>query len=298
MGSSLKKIVKPLTAIATGGASLLPKRLLLGSNGKSSNPYDAPNMDFLRSESPTVDYSALKSSPDLMRGFRTYKDYYNPSAGVADSRFNQYATAIGAPSSTDQVRGELQRDQLTQRLGDIERDTRGRFGQGIYDYFGRGLFDPTSGGDSTVARTGLAQLAAEGGRTAAGAQTQLGLADIERQAAREAAMRQAYGQRYTAGESQDAATRSAEMSMAGQEASRYGDLYSKNADLENQRMQAYLQGTAGNIDREMQRRYNLANIMNGQAATSASNYRPGDYGLLGKFGESFASSLGSKLGGG
>lgn len=294
MGLSLKKIVKPLTAVATGGLSLLPKGLLTGSMGKSSNPYAAPDVDFLRSESPTVDYSVLKNSPDLTQGFRTYKDYYNPSQGVADSRWNEYSTAIGAPTSVDQVRGELQRDQLTQQLNDIERDTQGRFGQGIYDYFGRGLFDPTSGGDSTVARTGLATLAAEGARTAAGARTQLGMADIERQAAREAAMQQAYGQRYAAGEQQDAAARS----MAGTDAARYSDLYTKNADLENQRTQAYLQGTASNIDREMQRRYNLANIMSGQAATSASNYRPGDYGLLGKFGESFAGSLGSKLGGG
>lgn len=270
------------------------KGLLFGSGGKPTNTYAAPNIDFLREAAPSVDYSFLRNSPDLTKGFRGSTYYYNPANDVSGQRFNTYTQAIAAPTSADQVRGELEREQLTSTLGDIEKDTQQRFGRGIYDYFNRGLFDPSSGADSSVAQLGLSNIAAEGARTAANARTTLGLADIERQAAREAALREAYGQRYSAGESQDAATRG----YAANDAARYSDLYSQGANLASNRELAYAQGLSSNIDREMQRKIALANALNGQASASANATQPGNYGLFGTFANSYASGLGKKLSGG
>jgi hypothetical protein len=232
--SLLKKIAKPLF----GGS-------------KSYNTYQAPDIDFLREAAPSVNY-------DFLRAPRT----------ESQNRFDQWIGNINAPSSVDAVRDELSNERLNSTVDSIYRDTRDKFGKDLMASFGRGIFDPSTGADSDIARNSMAQIAASGARTAADARTTMGLGEIERLAGREKDARDAYGSFY--------GTESA-------------------ADLS--REGAYASGLAGNADREADRRKALANALLGIASGQSSGaQRTEDPGLLRMFSNEFVKSGGQTLG--
>jgi hypothetical protein len=169
MGFSLKSVGKKL-----GG-------MLFGSNGSTGG---TPDIGYLRS-GPNP-YEFLMSS--------------DPSKNISERYFNDYTANINAPSSVDAVRSGMNQEQLDLMLGNIQRDTNTKFGSDISNYFGRGLIDPGVGVSSDISGNALAQTAAEGARTAAGARLSYSLQDLERQAAKEKALRDAYQQRYGYGQ--------------------------------------------------------------------------------------------------
>lgn len=193
--------------------------------GGSKSTYTPPNIDFLRKPSERVNYDFLR----------------NPVQG-ADKNFQAYADVIGAPSSVDQVREGMNQEQLDSMVGDIFRDTRGKFGKDLMASFGRGLFDPSGGASSDIAANNSAQIAASGARTAADARLKYGLADLERQAAKEEALRGAYG-----------------------------DRYKLETQTGNQRDLAYAGGLESNVNREEERQRLLAQLLSGQASSAAAN---------------------------
>lgn len=203
-----------------GGAGVL-----FGNRGKSN--YSMPDLSFLRTPAAT-----------------TQPDFLNDYGWKSDSSFDKYANAIGAPSSVDEVRGNVYDEGYKNTLDDIERTTRGRMGTDLMKSFSRGLYDPQSGADSDIARIGQAQVAAEGGRTAANAATTLAGQKLDLQKAKEQALWQALGQGYT------------------------GDL-----STENQMRGLRAQIEQGNTAAENARRIALANAMNGQASDYARYYQ-------------------------
>jgi hypothetical protein len=261
------KVKRILGDVASGGLNEIgrnpsAKNFLLGT-GKETNPYNAPNIDFLRDPTTPVDYSGLKNPVS--------SDFGAP----AKSYFNSYIGAINAPSSVDAVRSGMNTEQMNNLISGVQRDTKQKFGSELSDYFGRGLIEPGVGASSDIASNGLAQTAAEGARTAADVRLQYGLSDLERQAQREAEARNAYGMQYQYAIGADTQARG----------------------LTNQDLLAYYTGMGSNAEAENQRRIQLAQILSGQASSAASNSRPPSYGLLGKFGDAFAENLGKRAAG-
>lgn len=111
---------------------------LFGSNPSGKNPYQAPNLDFLKN--PTS----------------------NPGWNTAAPAYQDYLNQVSKPSAVD-----------ASTLSDIERTTRTNLGTNLINSFSRGLYDPQSGADSDITRIGLAQTAAAGGQQYADAATAL-----------------------------------------------------------------------------------------------------------------------------
>lgn len=271
------------------------KGLLFGTGGKTTNAYQAPNLDFLKESAPQVNYDFLKdyatSAPQSLTGnAKTYLDYLTPK--TSNEAFQSYVGNINAPSSVDAVRSEVNNQALQNTLGDINRATNQKFGSTIMEQYLRGL---TGGGAaSDIAGNALAQVAAEGGRTAADAYTKLALGNLDVQKQREDALRQAYGQQYQG-------ALSADQQAGNLAAGAAGDINQVNAtaaNLQGNYLQQYAQGLTTNASNELQRRTALANALNNQAASYASAEKPGTYGLLGTFANSYVEGLGKRLSGG
>lgn len=221
------------------------KGLLFGTGGESTNPYNAPNLDFLRQPTQNVNYDFLRDYATQAGGLagrgKSYLDYLQPTG----------------------MRQDVQNVSLQNTLGDIERDAGQRFGTDIMEKYARGLIG--GGNSSDIAANSLAQIATGAGRTASDAYTKLAQGNLD----------------YATGAARD-----------------YNQLLSQGEGRQGDFLQAYASGLGSNVDREMQRRYALANALNTQASGSANAYRPGDYGIFGTFANSYATGLGKKLSGG
>lgn len=189
--------------------------MLFGGGGKTGG---MPDIGYLRS-GPNP-YEFLMSS--------------DPTKNISERYFNDYTANINAPSSVDAVRAGMNQEQLDMMLGNIQRDTNTKFGSDISNYFGRGLIDPGVGVSSDISGNALAQTAAEGARTAAGARLSYSLADLERQAAKEKALRDAYQQRYGYGQ----ASALAYANEAADRDQQYANLLSGNYNAAQQRKNA------------------------------------------------------------
>lgn len=250
---------------------------------KDYNPYQAPNIDFLREAAPSVNYDFLRKPTNLTK---KYQDFTNTAPKVGEQRFQDFIGSINAPSSVDAVRGELNNERLNSTVDSIYRDTRDKFGKDLMSSFGRGIFDPSTGADSDIARNSVAQIAASGARTVADARTTMGLGEIERLAEREAAGRDAYGARYEAGVGEDS-----------QANDLWAGLIGKEGDIDLNRDTAYAQGITGNADREAARRKALADALLGIAGDSASAAKRDVWkGSLALGGDEFAKGFGGAFG--
>lgn len=133
---------------------------------------------------------------------KTFMDFYNPaSTAGSDQDFSSYLQSIQAPSSVDAVQKSLEQEYLQQTLDSIGRDTEGAVGGIKSDMLDRGLGD--AGRTSDIEANAIAQARAGGARTAAGARTQMGMAELARQKAREDEMKAALGQKYQTGVSRE-----------------------------------------------------------------------------------------------
>ena len=232
--------------------------LLFGSNPSGKNPYQQPNLDFLKQPAATTDYSFL-TNPDYSK---------TPGLNTATSAYDTYIKDLQAPSSTDQVRQDVNNQTLQNTLADITRTTRGNLGTDLMSSFSKGLYDPQSGADSDIARIGQAQVAAEGGRTAANAYTTLAGQNLDLEKQRETALATALGSQASSAASKD------------------------QVDA-----QLYAQGLSNNTDAENKRRIALANALTGVASASAdSANKSATPGLLQTALGNVASAAGSKYG--
>ena len=282
----------------------------LGSQGKPYDYYQQPDIDFLRQPAPSVgtDYlKQFKGYGDFYKGptgFKGYNDFYRAPTEGREAAFQSYIEAINAPSSVDEVRSGMNKEQLDLLIGDIERDTRGKFGQGLIESFGRGLFDPSTGADSDIARVTQGQIAASGGRSAAQARLGYSLADLDRLAAREAEQRQAYGQRYSTESARDTQMRDIASRAAQGDQAAYFQMQEIASRAAQGDQAAYMDlmklgatGEQTNAQLEAERRAELARLLMQGEATRVGNIRPGDYGGLGKTNDAFNQSFGQSFGG-
>lgn len=154
------------------------KGLLFGSEGPS-NAYAAPDLSYLRN--PGTQFDFLK----------------NRVNGTSSPYFNQYVNAVNAPSSVDQVYGELSNNYVNSLLRGVNQDTNTAMGTGTGGYLRRGLISPQSGGvSSDIASSGLASIASRGAQRAGDIRLQYGLADLDRLKQRENALQNAYATQY------------------------------------------------------------------------------------------------------
>ena len=169
------------------------------------NSMNPTQFDFLKEMLDPSIYAGLKN-PDLysnkMAGLagagKTFLDFYkSASTAGSDADFSSLLQSIQAPSSVDAVEKSLEQDYLQQTLDQIGRDTEGAVGGLKSDFLDRGLGN--AGRTSDIEQNAIAQARAGGARTAAGARTQLGMAELARQKAREDQEKAALGQKYQTG---------------------------------------------------------------------------------------------------
>lgn len=190
MGFSIKK---PL-----GGRNSWLRQGGIGMNaGKKdgpANPYAPPDPSSLRSFDVKNPYGqkALSGMPSASR----FADFYKSPAERSGGSFDAYRGVIDAPSSVDAVRKETEGERYQAALRDIGRATDQGAGRVVGKYLRSNLYG--DGFDSDVARVGIAQAGQQGQEAAAGAALQYRGADLDRLSAREAAQREAYGQKYSA----------------------------------------------------------------------------------------------------
>ncbi len=245
---------------------------VFGGKGSQAT-YTPPNVDFLRTGAPTVNYDFLRTPTDLTGSYKGQGDFTTAAPERGEGAFQDYLGAIKAPSSVDAVRTELGRDALESTIGQIEQDTKERFGKDLSSYFGRGLIDPGRGAGSDIASVGLAQVAASGAQTAADARTRLALGDIERLGAREEAERGAFGDYFKSAMSTDQQTRELTARAAAGDRDAYMQLVSQGADITGRDRLAYAEGMRTDADREAARRIALAQVLSGNAGAAADASR-------------------------
>jgi hypothetical protein len=227
LSKAYKKNSNILPAVMTGGLSLLGN---IGAKPGPSNPYappdpnklfdtskidflkdptrlnymkDASGFDFLRNPTkpnPLADNSDLSF---LRNPTKTFANSYTaPDRSRSDSMFNDLLSGIDAPDSVDAVRGDLDKEQLSNTLRDIDRDTAQSVGSAKMDYQDRGLSGP--GMMSDIEAIGLAQARGKGDETKANARIAQSNAELDRLKAKEEARNSALGARYQTGAAQDA----------------------------------------------------------------------------------------------
>lgn len=275
----------------------------LFGGSKQLQSYNAPNLDFLKKPAGQVDYSfllnAANQSGNLASHGVTAYDFLKPTADTSTGAWQDWIKTIGAPSSVDEVWSQINNEKLQSTLGDIERDTRGKYGTEIMSSFGRGIFDPSKGADSDIARVGMAQVAASGARTSADARLKAYEDELARLTGKEQAVQGAYGQRYTTSTGADLTREQLAAGLAGDAASGYNALLGTGAGLSADLLKAYGGGMESNVAMEEERKKALANallgVASGQSAASTKTQNPG---LLNTMLNNWASSAGQQAGSG
>lgn len=200
-----------------------------GAKDGPANPYGPPDPSGLLKVDTKNSYMDEIMKPYSMTAKPgSFYDFYKPPTSTAGDYFDKYVGSINAPSSVDAVRGEVEGDRYQQTLRDIARGTDMALGRGVKGYMERGIAG--DGNDSDITRVGLAQIAGQGQEAAARAGLDYRMADLQRLAERESALRAAYGEQYRAGVQTDSQMRD----LAARAAS--GDMQAKQAyDFENMR---------------------------------------------------------------
>lgn len=184
--------------------------------------YDMKPFDYLKDTSlyaplkDTSKYSFLKSADNGL-GDSSFLDVLkNPTAidrSKQNTAFDSLISSIDAPSSVDDVRGELDNERLGNLLTGIDIDTKGTLGGLKADYADRGLGGP--GMISDIEANALAQARGDSDRRKSDARLSLATAELDRLKAREDARRAAYASRYqteAASDTQDANTKNSMLS--------------------------------------------------------------------------------------
>ena len=185
MGFSLGSVVKAVTS---------PVSDLLNFGGKKGpqNPYSAPNLSYLLDTSKldylknpsmynfltdTSKYDFLKN-PVSAAPVKTFASTYTPPGfAKSDQLYSDLIGSTSAPSSVDQVRTELNNDQLDQTLQGIDQDTAQTVGNLKGDFLDRGLSGP--GMISDIEANALAKAYGDADKTKAAARTQVGQSTLD-----------------------------------------------------------------------------------------------------------------------
>lgn len=197
-------------------------------------------------------------------------DFLKQPAPQADYNFlKDYAGSVqggltgNAKSYLDYLQPSMNNPALTATLDEIARTNNQNLGNSVMDSYAKGLVG--DGANSDIAANALAQTNAGGQRAVAAA----------------------YG---------DAYNKNADLAAGA--ASGYNDLAKTGASLQGSALQDYASGIANNANLTMEQRKQLSDALLQNASGQSAGYHEGTTGVVGGFLNSFAGSLGKKLGGG
>lgn len=140
---------------------------------------DATPYDFLKTPSTANTYGA-----NLPSSVKTFSDTYKaPGYSKSDSLYSDLLSSTQGPSSVDQVREQLNNEQLSQLLSGVDTDTKNSIGSLKSDFADRGLGGP--GQISDIEGNALAQAYGTGDKTKAAARTALEQSSLDLQKNRE-----------------------------------------------------------------------------------------------------------------
>jgi hypothetical protein len=191
MGLRLKKLIKPKQLInGIPGAALVNKLIPHGglfnggAQGGTPNPFSPPDLESLKQPNPYVE--------NLTKNTKTYFDY-KPQT---DASFQDLVKNIGAPSSVDDVRKQVNGDLMNQLLTEIDRSTNNAAASTKLDFLDRGIGGP--GAISDIEANAVAQVRGQGADTRAKTSGTFMLDELNNLAKKEASLRDAYSSRYNA----------------------------------------------------------------------------------------------------
>lgn len=148
--------------------------------------------DFLKNPSAVAPSSSkLSAIPDALK---TFASTYQAPTGTSGLDFNDLINNINAPSSVDQVQGQLDNDRLQQLLSGVDQDTANTIGSLKSDFADRGLGGP--GMLSDIEGNSLAQAYGDANVTKANARNTEAQGELDRLKAKETAAQGAYSSRY------------------------------------------------------------------------------------------------------
>lgn len=180
-----KNVVSPATNVLTALTGI-------GGTKGPQNPYPRPDLSYLADTSkldylkdPTMYSSLLDTSgydflknPSTAAPTKTFAGTYQaPGYGKSDSMYQSLIDSTNAPSSVDDVRQQLNSDQLNQLLAGIDTDTKNTVGSLKSDFADRGLGGP--GMLSDIEANSLAQAYDDANKTKASARTTLGQSTLD-----------------------------------------------------------------------------------------------------------------------
>lgn len=221
MGFFSDVVSNPLSVVANPLSSLTTKFLSGGSKGGPPNPYSKPDLAYL-ADTSKLDYlknpgafnflkdakqfdflkqptAPNKYGANLPNNYKTVASNYNaPGREGSQAIFDQLLGTIGKPSSVDQVRSQVEGQQLQDLLDSINTDTKNSVGSLKSDFADRGLGGP--GMISDIEGNALAQAYATGDKTRAGARGEFLNKQLDRAKTQElsdqTARQNAYNTRY------------------------------------------------------------------------------------------------------
>ena len=145
--------------------------------------------------STTSSTNPLTGAGSLASNATKFSDVYKAPDNTAENdAFTAYLNSINAPSSTEQVQQDLENQDLTNTLAQIDRLTGSNVADVKMNANDRGIGGP--GQTSDIEMNAIAQAVSGGEQTKAGAYTTLANARLARQTDKEKAAQAALGQKY------------------------------------------------------------------------------------------------------
>ncbi len=214
----------------------IPDLSYLDKTGKFNYLKDKGNFSSLLD--PNANRGLLGNDPNqyisaLPNAAKTFASVYQgPGYGKSDMALSDLVRRADAPSSVDQVRSELNNDQLDQTLAGIDQDTTNNAGSIKSDFLDRGLSG--AGMFSDIEANALGQNLGAGTRAKAAARTTLGQSSLDLQKAREAAAMDAAKTRATTFAGQDEQANQIAAGGATTDVGTYANLLGQQANLQGQ----------------------------------------------------------------
>jgi hypothetical protein len=209
MSLRLKKLIKPIINGIPGGAlvnKLIPGGGILngGAQPGTPNPFQPPDLTKLKQPDPYT--------TDLVKNTKTYFDYKPQTEGS----FQDLVKTIGAPSSVDEVRKQVNGDLMHQLLTEIDRSTNSAAADTKLDFLDRGIGGP--GAISDIEGNALAQVRSAGAENRTKTTSGFLLDELNRLTQKEQALQGAYTSRYNADVSGASGAAAAVNAATGQQA--------------------------------------------------------------------------------
>ena len=281
----------PWGALIGAGAGGLMGGLTAGGKVKG-NPWSTDQVgSALVDLNDTSKFDFLKTGPELTDKATLASSLYKPGAGKAEGAFGEWMNKLGAPSSVDQVRSEIDGQKMQALLEQIDQDSKTSAGQVRTAALDSGWGGAGMGSD--IESVGLGRVAGDAMKAKEEARLGYATSELDRQAAKEKALAEAMGLRYTTTAAGDTQDKSIAASLASSDANSLNSLLSTESTLKNARDLSLADILAGKSKAQVDA---LVSLFNAGIPKAANPNEDPMSMMLGNMAGGFGASFGTKMG--